>query len=338
MAIPAHMTIFITSFWGMYIAQSFIHSIIASVIAECAILSWNIRAPHIKQWFRFMVIFLSLTSFPIYQFLVPRRGDVYFRLSSLLDSNRWFFIERWGSLPVLIIFFLILSITALIFIIQELVPILSHLLGQMRSTEQNVHNDIDSETRNKASTALEGLPFDKELIEIIDDDDLTLFSSTGLKPMIYVSTGLIRSFSMEHLQVAFAHEVAHIQRSRRPVLIFTYLLRVLLFFNPVAMIEFRRLAHEEEKVCDDIAIELTGKPESLSEAIEMLRPAPEDYNAGAGDRGAERLVSALEYYSHDVLLRSRAARIGHRTQDTPFWGVPVMATMALIVCVNYFIV
>lgn len=271
-----YMTNFITSYWGMYIAQSVIHSIIASVIAECAILAWTIGSPQVKQSFRLMVIVLSLVSFPIYQFFVPRRGDVYFRLSSLLDSNRWFFIERWGSMPIFIVFTAILAITVIIFIIQELFPILSDLLRQMRATTQSAPYEVDSEIRNKVAEALDGLPFDDRLVEIFDDDDLALFSSTGLKPMIYVSTGLISSFSMEHLQVALAHEVAHIQRSRKPLLIFAYLLRVLLFFNPVAMIEFRRLAHEEEKVCDDIAIELTGKPDTLSEAIEMLRPAPEN--------------------------------------------------------------
>ena len=86
MDIPMHMTTFITSYWGMYIAQSVIHSIIASVIAECAILAWTIGAPQVKQSFRLMVIVLSIASFPTYQFLVPHRGDVYFRLcTSSLD-------------------------------------------------------------------------------------------------------------------------------------------------------------------------------------------------------------------------------------------------------------
>ena len=217
-----YMTTFITSYWGMYIAQSVIHSIIASVISECALHSWNISAPYVKQWFRFMVILLSIASFPIYQLLVPRRGDVYFRLSSLLDSNRWFFIERWDSLPVLIILALVLSITAVIFILQELVPILSHMLERVRSIELTVDNQMDSTIKRKVAEAVEGLPFEEKFVEIIDDDDLALFSATGLNPMIYVSTGLIRSFSKEHLHVAFAHEVAHIQRSRRPMLIFGF--------------------------------------------------------------------------------------------------------------------
>jgi len=72
---------------------------------------------------------------------------------------------------------------------------------------------------------MEGLPFDERLVEIIDDDDLALFSFTGLKPTIYVSTGLITTFSIEHLQVAFAHEVAHIHRSIGSALIFDVLLR-----------------------------------------------------------------------------------------------------------------
>ena len=256
----------------------------------------------------------------------------------MLDSNRWFFIERWDSLPVLIILALVLSITAVIFILQELVPILSHMLERVRSIELTVDNQMDSTIKRKVAEAVEGLPFEEKFVEIIDDDDLALFSATGLNPMIYVSTGLIRSFSKEHLHVAFAHEVAHIQRSRRPMLIFAYLLRMLLFFNPVAMIEFRRLAQEEEKVCDDIAIELTGKPEILSEAIEMLRPAPEDYNADSSRGGAEKIVSNIEYYSHDSLLRSRASRIGNQTQDAPLWGVPIIVTVALIICINYFVV
>ena len=76
---------------------------------------------------------------------------------------------------------------------------------------------------------MEGLPFDERLVEIIDDDDLTLFSFTGLKPTIYVSKRLITTFSIEHLQVAFAHEVAHIRRSLGSALIFAYMLRVFSF-------------------------------------------------------------------------------------------------------------
>jgi hypothetical protein len=328
---------FVSSYWGMYIIQTVIHSAIASLLVECAFLVWALKAPQVKQWFRFVVILLPIISFPLYQLAFPRRGDVYFRMESLFDSDRWFFIGQWGSISVLALFTVILAGTAIVFIVQELVPILSNILDQIHAAEQTIAEEIDESISRKVRKALKGLPLDESFVQIMNDEDLALFSSTGLKPMIYVSTGLIEAFSIEHLHVAFAHEIAHIQRSRTPVLILAYILRVIVFFNPIAMIEFRRIAHEEEKVCDDIAISMTGKPEVLSEAIEMLRPTPEDYNLDTS-RGAERLVSTLEHYSHDILLKSRANRIRNSIQDVPLWGVPFVVTIALIVSINFFIV
>lgn len=331
------MNALISSYWGMYAVQTVLHSVIASALVECAFIAWKMRTPYVKQWFRFMVVFLPVVSFPLYQLFVPHRGDMYFRIESLLDSNKWFFLDLWGGIPLLAVFVVALAVTSLIFVIQELVPIVFHLLEQIRGDTEPVAETVEEAVARKVSLALEGLPFDQESVEILIDEDLALFSSTGLNPKIYVSTGLIKSFSTEHLQVAFAHEIGHIQRSRRPVLILAYVLRVLMFYNPVAMIEFRRIAQEEEKVCDDIAIALTGKPEALSEAIEMLRPEPEDYSLGESPKKVS-ITSALEQYGHDVLLKSRVQRIAQRSEDDPHWGVPYFVTLTIIISVNYFVV
>ncbi len=327
----------ISSYWGMYAVQTILHSAVASVLVECAFLAWSMKTPHVKQWFRFTVVLLPVVSFPLYQLMVPRRGDMYFRLESLLDSNRWLFLELWG-VPMFTLLGVILAITVVVFIFQELVPIVFHLAEQMRGADELVAETVEEGIALKLSKSLEGLPFDRKSVEVLKDEDLALFSSTGLRPRIYISTGLIKSFSTEHLQVALAHEIGHIRRSRKPVLITAYILRVLMFYNPVAMIEFRRLVQEEEKVCDDIAVELTGKPEALSEAIEMLRPAPEDYDFGTSTKGIGHVASALEQYSHDVLLKSRVLRIEQGSQDDAYWGVPYCITLALIVGINYFVV
>src|SRR5208337_1268494 len=137
---------------------------------------------------------------------------------------------------------------------------------------------------------------------------------------------------------AFAHEIGHIQRSRKPTLILAYVIRTLMFYNPVAMVEFRKLAQEEEKVCDDIAIALTGKPEAVVEAVNMLRPAPEEYSPDKHRRGIREIVSAFEQYSLDVILKSRAQRIGQRPRSEAHWGVPYFITTALIIGINYYVV
>ena len=332
------MNTVISSYWGMYAVQTVLHSLVASVLVDCAFIAWDIRTPCMKQRFRFMVIFLPLASFPLYQLMVPRRGDVYFRLESLLDSSTWFSLELWRGIPLFTVFVVILAVSSLIFIVQELLPIFVHMREQVRAADEPVAEAVEEALAQKVSKALEGLPFDEQFIEILNDEDLSLFSDTGLNPRIYVSTGLIKTFTIEHLQAALAHEIGHIQRTRRPVLIFAYILRAIMFYNPIAMFEFRKLAQEEEKVCDDIAVSLTGNPEALSEAVEMFRPDPEDVAPGTDAGKTGGIASSIEHYSHDLLLKSRIQRIGERSQDDCSWGAPYFVTLALIVVINFFIV
>ena len=329
---------FIFSYWGMYVVQTIIHSFVASLIVESALISWKIRTPHLKQWFRIMVILLPISAFPVYQLINPDRGDVYFRLDSLFDSNRLLFFEIWGDVSFLFVFIFLLVLTAVIFVIQEFVPVLADILRKRPDYDEEVIEEMDESLNLKIIEGLEGLPIEMNSIEILNEADFVLFSTTGINPKIYVSTGLIEAFSPEHLKVAFAHEIAHIHRSRRPVLILAYLFRVLMLYNPIAMFEFRRLAQEEEKVCDDIAVSLTGKPDVLIEAIEMLRLSPDELKTKTNG-GIDGIVSAVENYSYDILLKSRIKRIReHNQDDIRWWGIPYCLTLALIVCINYFIV
>ncbi len=326
-----------SSYWGMYAVQTVLHSVIASVLVDCALISWDMRAPAVKQRFRFLVIFLPVVTFPLYQMMSPARGDAYYRLQSLFDSNKWFFLDLRG-IPLISVFIALLALSTIIFVIQEVVPIVIHMLEQLRGADAPIAEAIEEDLALKVSKAMEGLPFDEEFVDILNDDDLMIFSSTGLNPRIYLSTGVIKSFNAEHLQAALAHEIGHIQRSRKPVLILAYIFRVCMFFNPIAMFEFRKLAHEEEEVCDDFAVALTGKPEALSEAVDMLRPEPEDYDIGSGPGSIGNIATSLEYHSHNALMKSRMQRIAQRRKDDPSWGMPYFVTLALIVGINYFVV
>ena len=62
---------------------------------------------------------------------------------------------------------------------------------------------------------------------------------------------LVGALSVEQLQAALAHEFAHVVRSRRPLLIAVYLLRIVMFFNPVVLVAFlvffRLLAPRRER-------------------------------------------------------------------------------------------
>jgi Zn-dependent protease with chaperone function len=331
------MNTLISSYWGMYAIQTVLHSVIAALFVHCALLAWDVRMPAVRQRFRFMAIYLPLCLFPLYQFIAPHRGDVYFRIHSLLDSSTWFFLD-WHGIPAFTVFAVLLGLSAIIFIVQELVPIVFSMLEQMRAISGPGPGPLEEDLKRKVSEALAGLPIDEQFVEIVHDEDLSLFSDTGMNPRIYVSTGLITAFSVDQLEAAFAHELGHIQRTRRPVLILAYLLRAVMFYNPIALFEFRKIAQEEEKVCDDIAVSLTNKPVPLSEAVEMLRPEPEDIDPGNGRKGIRGLVSTLEHHSHDALLQSRIMRIGTRRWTDVPWGVPYCITAGLIAGINFFVV
>jgi len=323
----------LSTYWGMYLVQIVLHSVIIAILAECAIMAWQIRNPVSRQWLRVMVLTLPLIAFPVFQLISPDRGTIFFRMQCLLDSNRLLLPDLAGTIPMIAPLLLVLGLSAVIFLVQELIPVITNLVAHMRGSEDPLIEEIPSELAEKIDQALMGLPVEKDSVAVLDDDDLVLYSTTGGNPVIYVSIGMIRQYDVDHLQGAFAHEVAHIRRSRRPLLIFAYILRALMFFNPVAMIEFRRLAQEEEKACDDYAVSLTGKPLALAEAIGMLRPVlPSDTEK------SQTAEIALEDYGHDILLKSRMIRLREISNDVALWGIPHLATFAVFAGISYHVV
>jgi Zn-dependent protease with chaperone function len=331
----------LTSYFGMYALQAVVHSLVASLIVDTAIVVWRVSKPVNKQGLRLMALFFPVSMFPIYQLINPDRGSLYFRLGSLTDLNKWLYSEVFG-VPLYVIALIICGLTTLVFLLQELLPMILQLVYQGRgqqggpSQEGQAQEEINGAIMEKITGALKELPPVKQGygIEVIDSDELELFSSTGLKPKIFITTALIEAFDKEHLQAAIAHEVGHILRSRRPILMLAYIVRTLVFFNPIALIEFRKIAQEEEKICDDIAVELTNNPEALYEALTMMRPDP---HSEAGD-GVKGIASSLEHYSHDIMLKNRLMRIGEPTEERA--NIPIVYAMTgiLIVSLNYFIV
>lgn len=325
---------FFNSIAGIYLAQSFCHSIIAAVITDRALKAWRISDPLLRQRFRLIVILVPIVSFPLYQLINPARNSVLFRIDSLFDINRWLFLEVWGIYPVSLVFFFILAITSLIFFFQELIPVFRHTL--------------DAEHPEHDGTLLDAGPFfeecsrllsiEKPEIVLIDDEHPVIFSSTGRHAVIFVSTGLRQALTTEQLQAALAHELAHIARSRRPLLIAVFLLRILMFFNPIVLVKFRRAVRDEEKICDDIAVTLTHNPAALAATLKIFFQKPE----AAPEPDPRKLVEpnvSLEDYSHNMQLEERIGRLESGTNGgMEGWGVPFTITLLTLAVLNYFIV
>jgi Zn-dependent protease with chaperone function len=326
---------FFSSPAGMYVAQAFSHSLIAALVVDRAIQAWGISSPVVRQRFSLIVILFPIVSFPLYQMINPERGSLSFRLETLFDINRWLNLEIWGIIPVNLLFLLMLIVTTLIFLFQEMIPVVKHTIETRESDSPEEEEALDHPGVRRA---LENFPGEKPRVSILDDDEFILFSTTGKMPTVFLSSGLVERLDTEELQAAIAHEIAHIARNRRPLLVVVFLTRILMFFNPVVLVEFRRMVQEEEKICDDIAVSLTRKPRALAEILKKFNHAREKLGL---DKMKElsKLGTALQDYSHNVHLESRIRRLEEGTTHggSGQW-IKFLLTLIVIGIINYFVV
>ena len=322
------------SYPGMYVTQSFFHLLTSAVVVATAIRGWKIRDPRMTQRLRFLVIIFPIFSFPIYQVINPERGSIFFRQEAVFDSNRWLHLELWGRIPLGIFFIGMLFFTTMIFLIQELVPVIRHTLeSREEELQEEEYCDNSSVVR-----AVDALPGEKPEIFVLDDEEPVVFSTTGRKAAVYVSSGLVDRLSPPQVRAVVAHEFAHIDRSRRPMLFVVFLLRILMFFNPLVLLEFRRATQDEEKICDDMSVSLTKDPHALAEALKKLYGGSE---AGGLPKIGQlsNFKDSLEEYSHFIHIESRIGRLeeGHVDKKGGGWVTFSLALVTMVI-INYFVV
>jgi Zn-dependent protease with chaperone function len=320
------------SWLGMYVAQSFLHSLVAALIVDTALIAWRIENPLLRLRFRLIVIILPLVAFPLYQAIDPGRGSALFRLDAIFDMNRWLDLRIWELIPIGLLFLLLLVFTGIVFVLQEVLPIARHATASGQDTLDAKKPDPGS----PASRALELLPGNKPELFLLDDDEFIIFSSTRRSAAIYLSRGLVDALSFPELQAAIAHEVGHVRRSRRPLMVLIFLLRVVMFYNPIVLMEFRRIVQEEEKICDDVAVELTGDRAALARALRTFYYSHEDDPEPARD--ASRLRDRIEEYGHSLLIEDRIARLEappSREVQAPVVFIVVLAT---VLAISYYLV
>jgi Zn-dependent protease with chaperone function len=324
---------FFSSSPGQYATQSFLHAFIAAIIVDRGIAAWGIHGASIVQRFRLIVVVLPIVSFPLYQLINPERGSVSFRLQALFDSQRWLNVELW-RLPVGLVFLFALGVTAIVFVVQELIPVIAHSREAKRSLKNKRGSDNDPLLKSTLA-AFRGIT---PAVFVLEEEDHVVFSTAGNGGAIFLSSSVLRDLSRDEIQGALAHEIAHVARSRRTPLIVVFVLRAVMFFNPVTLLEFRKIVHEEEKICDDIAVSLTGKPRALAATLRKL------YGSG-GQPGSfpvfkpANLRESLEEHGHHLLVEDRIRRLEHEApaQQGQQWST-FLLTIVTISVINYFVV
>ncbi len=326
---------FFHSYPGLYVTQAFFHSLVASIVAEIAIKAWDVRDPAVRQKVFLVPVVAPVLMLPLFQLFRPERGSTYFRLGTIFESGRWLELEMMGTHPTMVGLVLVFAITSLVFLFQELIPILRHSF-ESGKPEKSV-GKVDRLEDPAIRTAMETLPVDPTVF-VVEDDDSLIYSTTGKSAAVYVSSSLVKTLTEEELRSAVAHEIAHVVRSRHPLLVAAYLLRALMFFNPVVLMEFRRAAQEEEKVCDEFAVSVTRNRGALVQALRKLYLPPEEPPPSHGRR-TRKTAKEIEEHSHRLNIESRISRLesGENHDSGIRWLVPAAVTAAVVV-INYFIV
>jgi hypothetical protein len=326
---------FFHSWPGLYVTQAFFHSLVASVVAEIAVKAWAVRDPAVRQRIFLVPVVVPVFLFPLFQLFRPERDSTYFRLETIFESGRWLELETLGTHPAMGGLALVFTITSLVFLFQELIPIMRHSFESGRSGK--AAGKADRLEDPAIRTAMETMPVAPGVF-VVEDDDFLIYSTTGKSAAVYVSSGLVATLTEGELRSAVAHEIAHVVRSRHPMLVAAYLLRALMFFNPVVLMEFRRAAQEEEKVCDEFAVAVTRDRSALVQALRKLYLPPEE-PPPPQSRKTRKTAKEIEERSHRLNIESRIAMLETgETHDSGIrWLVPAAVSVAAVL-INYFIV
>lgn len=319
---------------GMFVTQSIFHSLIAAIIIRRSLRIWSVEGPLSRQRYLNILMAVPIISYPLYQVLDPVRGTASFRIIALFDSHRWLMMEAFGIVPVYALFGAMLIFFTGIFAVQELIPIIRHL-----RTSGSKDNDLKKISLSRyfkddaESTGTRGIA-----LYTFDDDEPFIYSSTGRDPAIYLSSGSIRAHNDDQIRAAIAHELAHIDRSKRPMMILMFVLRAIMFYNPVILFIFRKIVQEEEKICDDMAVSMTGDHVPLAQILrEQFNK--EAYNKEASF-GVSRVKESAIEYSHTLHLNERINRLDNSKIEPDRWDywVKLIVTLMVIGVINYYVV
>jgi len=312
--------------------QSVLHSFVALIIVELSFFAWDIRDHHAKFRYRLLTLTLPVFMFPLYQVTTPLRSAWYFRLNTaLFDSQRWLELNPLGVLPLAAVFLAFLVAVTAVFTIQEILPIFRERTGRDLETCEGTRETLDT----MLDSICRALRIKKPSICIVDEP-LPLLVTQGFREhRIVVSNHLIETLDEDELRGALTHEAVHIMRNSSSKTQFIYLLRVLMFYNPISLVEFRRIVHDDEFICDAITVSVTKNTAALIAAISSFH-----YHAGQGTQGLSQMKERIESHSHNLLLDERIQKLRDTGLDAQerFGWAQFMLTASVILVLGYLVV
>jgi len=324
---------------GIYVVQTFLHSLIAILIIERAMKIWHLHNPLTKFRYRIMTLVLPVCMLPLYQLINSGRSSFSFQQDNAIFSmNKWLSLEIWDLVPLRTVFMLILAGTSFVFFLQEVMPIMRDVFAR-KGRDMSSHFYSDPGIDDLARQMSEKLGIEPPPVTVLKDSNPFIFTSGSRNHTIVLTSGLTELLDGEQLKSAIAHELAHIARMSNATKWMIFAIRVLMFFNPIVLIVFRRIVQDDEHICDDITVSLTKSPFVLASTLKVFYSSHSEFFSDAFG-GVKALQEGMENYSHNLLLKERIARLESEKgyTDKEFeWG-KFLFTTAVVAVINYFVV
>jgi Zn-dependent protease with chaperone function len=331
--------------FSQYVFQCVLHSFIIALVIEVLLKIWHEERPLLQIRFRSLVILIPVLSFPLYQLIYPHRGSSEFREDmAIFDINQWLFLRLVDGILVWHLALVLLGVVTLIFVVQEAIPtLIHHYAGEDDKTlyRSGTIPKLDGVIRDLEQR----LPMAVPRIFLLNGKEPIIYAKGLTNGSINISYSLIEALDIEELQGVLAHEMGHVLRKDNATgwVLFTF--RFIMFYNPVVLVEFRRIINERETLCDDLASTFTGKPlaiaSSLVKIFRMGKAGGSSQISKSGFRG--RILSIahnLGSHSHRVRIENRVTRMVRpkNIYKPPYPNIRLGITALSLIVLLFFVV
>lgn len=292
-----------------YMALAVAYSLLAAAVLEGLIALWGIRDPSLAIRLRLLVLSIPPVAPLLFAALALNPGpELFRRQQALLHMENWLGPTPTPSHPGWVLLLAALAGTGLLVVGMEI----GGLLHRLRQTPAMDHTPQPlPEKLREALAGLQSRGVRPPRVLLSGGSGLSAWAAGNREPAVWVSAPLVELLDREELEGVLAHEVAHIHRRDSRLGWLAFGLRLVSFYNPVALFTFHRISLDVERVCDAEAARSSGRGMALASALIKVylatRPA-ERQGPGWPHRLQGRAV-ALENRARRTLVEDRAERL-----------------------------
>jgi len=150
----------------------------------------------------------------------------------------------------------------------------------------------------------------------------------ALRPIVLVPLGFLTSLPSAQVEAILLHELAHIRRHDFLFGLIQTAIKTVLYFNPTVLILSRLIDDDREQACDDIAVQICGRPTDLARGLAALRLGSQaPALAMAADGGP--LLTRLNRLMGRPTARSSSSRLSAAAVSALMLGTAACSTVSL---------